>query len=105
MGGWLDITLCRSATKNTPFYHNCIRQTLIVQGHSVLPFARNLFDPDQSNSLDDHVRQCSVIYHLAAVCRHQEPDFIFERNIQLAELLLNSCRRYMNCVNKMNLTR
>ncbi len=47
---------------------------------------------DNSSELNDFVSKCDVIVHLAAVNRHHEEKFIFSKNIELVEKLINSCK-------------
>ncbi|MCI2227546.1 NAD-dependent epimerase/dehydratase family protein [Polaribacter sp. MSW13] len=43
--------------------------------------------------LDDFVSKCDVIVHLAAMNRHNDPDVIYNTNIQLVEKLIASLER------------
>lgn len=56
-----------------------------------IPFERSWFDDDQK--LDDWVRQCDVIVHLAGMNRHENPQVIYDTNIELAEKLVAAFER------------
>ena len=42
--------------------------------------------------LNNFVKDCDVIVHLAAINRHEDPDFLYSNNIFMVEKLLNSLR-------------
>lgn len=53
-----------------------------------IPFQDNFFsDPDK---LEEFVRQCDVIVHLAALNRHNEPQVIYDTNIDLVKRLISA---------------
>ena len=54
-----------------------------------IPFEDNFFN-DESN-LKGFVQQCDTIVHLAAMNRHNDPEVIYETNIQLVKLLIKAC--------------
>ncbi len=54
-----------------------------------VPFEDNYFS--RPGKLNDFVKRCDVIIHLAAVNRHPDEDELYRLNIELAELLLKSC--------------
>ncbi|MCD2421383.1 NAD-dependent epimerase/dehydratase family protein [Niabella pedocola] len=57
----------------------------------IIPFSRNYFnDPPQ---LDRFAAQCDVIIHLAAMNRHESPDYIYETNLNLVRSLIASLER------------
>ncbi len=60
-----------------------------------IPFEDSYFDDQEK--LSTFVSQCEVIVHLAAVNRHNEPDFIYKTNIKLAEKLINALDVSDNC--------
>jgi UDP-2-acetamido-2,6-beta-L-arabino-hexul-4-ose reductase len=51
-------------------------------------FERNYFD--QPEKLESFVKQCDVIVHLAAVNRHNDPEFIYKSNRDLAFKLVDA---------------
>lgn len=54
-----------------------------------IPFQDDFFT-DESR-LQGFVKQCDVIVHLAAVNRHNEPDVIYNTNLELIRKLLDAC--------------
>ncbi|OBS13143.1 epimerase [Elizabethkingia miricola] len=56
-----------------------------------IEFSREYLDDEEK--LDQFVRKCDVIVHLAAMNRHESEDVIYETNIALAQNLVNSLRR------------
>jgi len=56
-----------------------------------IPFEDNFFQsPDK---LETFVKECDVIVHLAAVNRHNEPDFIYRTNIGLVNQLIDALEK------------
>jgi UDP-2-acetamido-2,6-beta-L-arabino-hexul-4-ose reductase len=72
-------------------YH--LYQTLFLQKDefSLIEFDRSFFDDNQN--LDDFVSSCDVIVHLAALNRHNDPQFIYETNTSLVKSLVASLKR------------
>jgi len=56
-----------------------------------IPFADDYFSSNET--LDDFVKQCDVIVHLAAMNRHGNPQVIYDTNLRLVKSLLESCER------------
>lgn len=54
-------------------------------------FERSFFE--DSEKLDEFVKQCDVIVHLAAMNRHPDPEVIFNNNIDLVNTLVASLER------------
>lgn len=54
-------------------------------------FERAYFE--NNDTLDAFVSQCDVIIHLAALNRHNEPEVIYDTNLNLVELLVASLER------------
>jgi UDP-2-acetamido-2,6-beta-L-arabino-hexul-4-ose reductase len=50
-----------------------------------ISFERDFFESPEK--LDDFVKQCDVIVHLAAMNRHPDPEVIFNNNVELAKKL------------------
>jgi UDP-2-acetamido-2,6-beta-L-arabino-hexul-4-ose reductase len=55
-----------------------------------IDFERSFFE--DANKLNDFVSQCDVIVHLAAINRHNEPQVIYDTNIELVQKLINALR-------------
>ncbi|MCX8482157.1 MAG: NAD-dependent epimerase/dehydratase family protein, partial [Crocinitomicaceae bacterium] len=53
-----------------------------------VPFEKDFFSNRQQ--LDQFVSQCDVIVHLAAMNRHNDPQVIFDTNIELAQKLVDA---------------
>ena len=72
-------------------YH--LYQTLALQKDefSLIEFDRSFFDDNQT--LDAFVSSCDVIVHLAALNRHNDPQFIYETNTLLVKSLVASLKR------------
>ena len=48
---------------------------------------------EQSEALDEFVKQCDVIVHLAAMNRHPDPEVIYHQNVELVRKLVASLER------------
>ena len=55
----------------------------------LIPFERNYFD--SAEVLADFVSQCDTIVHLAAMNRHEDPQVIYDTNIDLVNKLIAAC--------------
>jgi UDP-2-acetamido-2,6-beta-L-arabino-hexul-4-ose reductase len=55
---------------------------------STIPFEDNFFG--DNSKLEEFVRHCDVIIHLAALNRHNDPQTIYDTNISLVKKLLNA---------------
>lgn len=53
-----------------------------------IPFADEIFNSEKS--LQDFVKQCDVIVHLAAMNRHQDMQVIYDTNVKLVDQLINA---------------
>ena len=53
-----------------------------------IPFEDNFFE--DNSKLEDFVKQCDVIIHLAALNRHNDPQTIYETNVLLVKKLLKA---------------
>lgn len=56
-----------------------------------IPFERSFFDSEET--LDKFVSKCDVIVHLAALNRHNEPEVIYDTNVNLVKTLISSLER------------
>jgi len=54
-----------------------------------IPFKDEYFQDD--NILNDFVRSCDVIVHLAAMNRHNDPQMIYETNLRLVKQVIGAC--------------
>lgn len=72
-------------------YH--LYQTLALQSDefSLIEFDRSFFDNNQT--LDAFVSSCDVIVHLAALNRHNDPQFIYKTNTLLVKSLVASLNK------------
>jgi UDP-2-acetamido-2,6-beta-L-arabino-hexul-4-ose reductase len=55
-----------------------------------IPFEDAYFQ--DTNTLENFVKQCDVIIHLAALNRHNDPDVIYKTNIGLVKQLISACK-------------
>jgi len=62
---------------------------LFPDKYTLIPFEDSFFQSE--DLLNDFVSQCDVIVHLAAVNRHNEPEWIYNTNIKLVKQLIGSC--------------
>lgn len=56
---------------------------------TLIPFKRSYFK--NKNELENFVKTCDVIVHLAAMNRHQDPQVIYDTNIDLVKKLIKAC--------------
>ena len=54
-----------------------------------VPFKDAFFDSEKA--LQNFVKQCDVIVHLAAMNRHPDPQILYETNINLVKKLISAC--------------
>lgn len=55
-----------------------------------IPFKDEYFQ--DTNTLENFVKQCDVIVHLAALNRHNDPQVIYDTNIGLVKKLIDACQ-------------
>jgi len=60
----------------------------LKDGIECVPFEDRYFEDD--NLLNNFVKECDVIVHLAAMNRHNDPKVIYETNIRLVEQLIKA---------------
>jgi len=72
-------------------YH--LTQTLMLRPNEfqIIEFKREYFLEEEK--MDFFVKKCDVIVHLAGLNRHTDTQIIFDTNIKLVELLVNSLKR------------
>jgi UDP-2-acetamido-2,6-beta-L-arabino-hexul-4-ose reductase len=69
-------------------YH--LYQTLALKEDiTLVPFERSYFE--NTAAMADFVKQCDVIVHLAAMNRHDDPQVIYDSNINLVSKLIAAC--------------
>lgn len=80
-------------TGNNGFIGYHLSQSLKLKNDrfELIEFNR-LFFTDESK-LDDFVKKCNVIVHLAGINRHPNPEIIYKVNVNLAEILIESLER------------
>lgn len=78
-------------TGQAGFVGNHLFRTLSLdESVSLIPFERSYFEhPDQ---LETFISKCDVIVHLAAMNRHEDPQVIYDTNVQLVASLINACK-------------
>jgi UDP-2-acetamido-2,6-beta-L-arabino-hexul-4-ose reductase len=57
----------------------------------LIEFNRSFFE--DTSKLDDFVKSCDVIVHLAAMNRHEDANVIYSTNIDLVNKLISSCEK------------
>ena len=57
----------------------------------LIPFDDSFFTSD--SSLENFVKQCDAIVHLAAMNRHGDPQVIYDTNIKLVTRLIDACEK------------
>jgi len=56
-----------------------------------IPFKDEYFESPEA--MDNFVKQCDAIVHLAAVNRHHDPETLYQTNLDLVEKLVKACDR------------
>jgi len=64
---------------------------LFKTNYKLIPFKDSFFNNE--NKLDDFVEKCDFIIHLAAVNRDDDPNKIYNINLELVNKLINSCKK------------
>jgi len=72
-------------------YHLYHTIALFEDEFELIEFDRRFFDTE--TGLDDFVRKCDVVVHLAALNRHNNPTTIYEVNLKLVQKLRESLER------------
>ena len=65
--------------------------SLLKEEFQLVPFEKSFFDSEEL--LDDWVKNCEVIVHLAALNRHPDPQVIHDTNVNLVNRLISSLSR------------
>lgn len=58
---------------------------------TIVPFERSFFE--KNSRMDEFVSKCDAIVHLAGMNRHDNPQVIYDTNVNLAESLISSLKR------------
>ncbi len=61
----------------------------LQDGVALVPFDRACFE--DSEKMNSFVQTCDVIYHLAAMNRHEDPQVIYDTNVRLVKNLIAAC--------------
>ncbi len=64
--------------------------SLLKDEFEIVPFQRTFFE--DADQLHRWVSECDVIVHLAAINRHSDPQFIYDTNVHLVQLLIDAAR-------------
>jgi UDP-2-acetamido-2,6-beta-L-arabino-hexul-4-ose reductase len=75
-------------------YHLIQAFKLKHEEFEIIEFNREMFNHELE--LDDFVKKCDVIIHLAAINRHENADFIYETNILLVNKLICALERTLS---------
>ncbi len=80
-------------TGSKGFIGSHLKNTLELynEGYNIIEFSRTYFDNEIE--LDSFVKQCDVIVHLSALNRHEDQSVIYETNVKLVEVLIESLER------------
>ncbi len=77
-------------TGQAGFVGNHLYTTLSLdESVTLVPFERSFFSDNKL--LEKFVTQCDVIVHLAAMNRHEDPEVIYNTNLELVTKLVNAC--------------
>lgn len=77
-------------TGQAGFVGNHLYTTLTLRDDvELIPFERSFFE--NPKALSRFVSECDTIVHLAAMNRHEDPNVIYDTNIQLVERLIMAC--------------
>ena len=72
-------------------WHLCNILSLDIGKFEIIKFPRSCFD--RNTEIDSYVNKCNIIIHLAGINRHGDQNYIYEKNIELANNLINSLTR------------
>tara|TARA_B100000214_G_scaffold160326_1_gene115031 strand:- start:2547 stop:3665 length:1119 start_codon:yes stop_codon:yes gene_type:complete len=64
---------------------------LLPEKYRLIEFKRNYFE--DKVVIDNFVSKCDIVVHLAALNRHERPSVIYDTNIRLVSLLVDSLKR------------
>lgn len=59
--------------------------------YKIINFDKHFFE--NKELLDNFVKQCDAIVHLAALNRHSDPEIIYSKNLELVNVLVDSLKR------------
>jgi UDP-2-acetamido-2,6-beta-L-arabino-hexul-4-ose reductase len=69
--------------------HVCNNVDLCKEEFELIPFEKTYFDDDLK--LNSFVQSCDVIIHLAALNRHDDAQFLHDKNVELTQKILDAC--------------
>jgi UDP-2-acetamido-2,6-beta-L-arabino-hexul-4-ose reductase len=79
-------------TGHTGFIGSHLKNFLnLKEGFEVIPIADDYFD--DIHQLELSVKECDAIVHLAAINRHNDPQYIYQKNVELVEKLIAACEK------------
>ena len=76
-------------------YHLYQTLALYKEEFTLIEFERSFFEDNQA--IDSFISNCDVIVHLAALNRNNEPQVIYETNINLVRKLITALERTSSC--------
>lgn len=69
-----------------------LKNFLLLQNEvEIIPFDRSFFE--EPIKMDDFVKSCDCIVHLAGLNRHSSPELMFETNVSLCTKIVEGCKR------------
>jgi len=78
-------------TGQAGFVGNHLYTTLTLdETIELVPFERSFFENE--SKMEDFVKQCDTIVHLAAMNRHEDQNVIYSTNLALVDILISSCK-------------
>ena len=72
-------------------WHMCRTLELDINKYELIEFKRNWFN--ENINLDSFVSKCDIIVHLSGLNRHSEESHIYDTNVGLATILVESFKR------------
>lgn len=80
-------------TGENGFMGTHLSNTIGLFGHKYkkIGFQKSFFDSEKL--MDEFVSNCDVIIHLAGMNRHNDPQIIYDTNVSLTRILIDSLKR------------
>ena len=69
-------------------WHLKQRLLYISKRYEIIHFQRDFFNSEKK--ISNFLKKCDVLVHLAAVNRHEKINYIYEENIRISQILINS---------------
>lgn len=87
-----DMELKVGITGQAGFMGSHLYNFIDTKGNHIkqIPFKRSYFDT--ALELENFVKQCDVIVHIAAMNRHEDQEVIYNTNVSLVEKLISACK-------------